>query len=121
MSRGRRVEYRGSGLYVSFVLIILIGALILFFALQNTEPVSVSLFGAQFDTPLFGVAIGAGLVALVLGELVGLVWRRQRRRRLTERRELDDLRTAVGQEPDSVEVPAGEHASVTIPPPSESL
>jgi uncharacterized integral membrane protein len=88
----RTVEYRGSGFYVSVLMILLIGLILLVFALQNTADVTVTLLGADFEVPLFGVAIGAGLVTLALDQLVGLVWRRQQRQRLEERMELTRLR-----------------------------
>jgi uncharacterized integral membrane protein len=89
-----RVEYRGTGFYVGLVAIILFALALLVVAVQNTQEVDVDFFGFEFTVPLFAVAIGAALLAVVLDELIGLVWRRQRRTRLEERAELDRLRAA---------------------------
>jgi uncharacterized integral membrane protein len=88
----RTIEYRGSGFYVSVLLLVILGIVLLVFALQNTADVTVTLLGADLEVPLFGVAIGAGLVTLIIDQLVGLVWRRQRRQRLEDRSELARLR-----------------------------
>lgn len=88
----RTVEYRGSGFYASVVLSVVLGAVLLVFALQNTADVTVKLFAGQVEMPLFGVALGAGLMTLIIDQLVGLAWRRQRRRRLEERNELARLK-----------------------------
>ena len=89
---GPQVVYRGSGFYVGLVLILVIAALILVFAIQNTAEVALEFLGLDFTVPAFAIALGAALVAIVLDELIGLVWRRQRRVRLMERTELQKLR-----------------------------
>lgn len=101
MSNGapdKPVEYRGTGFYVGLAVILVFAVLLLILAVQNTQMVTVSFFGLELSIPLFGVAIGAGILAVVFDELVGLVWRRQRRARLQEKAELHTLRSgrAVG-------------------------
>jgi len=93
-----RVEYRGTGFYVGVVAILLFALALLVLAVQNTQEVDVDFFGLEFTVPLFAVAIGAAILAIVLDELIGLVWRRRRRTRLEERAELGRLR-AAGAEP----------------------
>ena len=115
----RTVEYRGSGFYVSVVVIVILGVILLVFALQNTADVTVKLFAIEVDLPLFGVAIGAGLVTLIIDQLVGLAWRHQRRRRLQDRRELTRLRAgtvSVDDEPESVNANADTNAEAPSPP-----
>lgn len=90
----RKVEYRGTGFYVGVVAILLFALALLVLAVQNTQEVDVDFFGFAFTVPLFAVAIGAALLAVILDELIGLVWRRQRRIRLEERAELGRLRAA---------------------------
>lgn len=90
----RRVEYRGTGFYLGLVAIILFAVALLVLAVQNTQEVDVEFFGFVFNVPLFAVAIGAALLAVILDELIGLVWRRQRRNRLEERAELVRLRAS---------------------------
>jgi uncharacterized integral membrane protein len=90
----RKVVYRGTGFYVGLVAILLFALVLLVLAVQNTQEVDVDFFGFAFTVPLFAVAIGAAILAVVLDELIGLVWRRQRRIRLEERAELTRLRDA---------------------------
>ncbi len=87
-----KVEYRGTGFYVSLAIIFLGALTLLILAVQNTSEVTIEILGWEFDLPLFGVILGTALVAVVLDELIGLVWRRQRRTRLEERAELQRLR-----------------------------
>jgi hypothetical protein len=61
----------------------------------------------EFTVPLFAVAIGAGLLTVILDELIGLVWRKQRRTRLEERAELVTLRADRRDAP-AAESPARE-------------
>lgn len=108
----KRVEYRGTGFYVGLAVILVFAVALLILAVQNTQMVTVAFFGLEFSVPLFGVAIGAGILAVVLDELVGLVWRRQRRGRLQEKAELDSLRSAravvVPETKGASDVPTGD-------------
>lgn len=90
----RSVQYRGTGFYLGLVVILVFALALLVLAVQNTQEVDVDFFGFVLTVPLFAVAIGAAILAVVLDELIGLVWRRQRRIRLEERAELDRFRTA---------------------------
>ena len=90
----KRVQYRGTGFYLGLVAILVFALALLVLAVQNTQEVDVEFFGFVFTVPLFAVAIGAAILAVVLDGLIGLVWRRQRRTRLEERAELDRLRAA---------------------------
>jgi uncharacterized integral membrane protein len=87
-----RDVYRGSGFYLGLFVILLAAFLVLAFSVQNAGDVAVEILFLDFRAPLFAVALGAGLLAVLLDEVVGLVWRRRRRRRLTERSELRQLR-----------------------------
>ncbi len=91
-AEGHEVEYRGTGFKVSLVLIFLTAALLLILAVQNTAPVILEFLAWEVELPLFALIIGAGLLGVVLDELIGLVWRRQRRKRMAERAELARLR-----------------------------
>lgn len=90
----KRVQYRGTGFYLGLVAILVFALALLVLAVQNTQEVDVDFFGFVFTVPLFAVAIGAAILAVVLDELIGLVWRRRRRTRLEERAELHRLRAA---------------------------
>lgn len=94
----REVEYQGTGFYVGLGASLLLGLILLIFAVQNTDDVSVSFLGWDFTFPLFGIAIGAALVAVVLDELIGVIWRRRRRAQLAERAELENLRSRAASQ-----------------------
>lgn len=104
------VEYRGTGYYLSLVVILVLVVLFLVLSVQNTASVRFEFLWWGFEIPLFGLLIAAALVAVVLDELIGLAWRRSRRQRLTEQHELETLRQQV--EDGS---PAGEAAAETGP------
>lgn len=115
------VEYRGTGFYVGLVIILVAVVLLLILSVQNTRSVTLSFLGFDVEIPLFAVVIGAGLVAVVLDELVGLVWRSRRRRRLSERVELQRLRSAAAGAPPQGEAPErqapqGEAAEPAVDP-----
>jgi uncharacterized integral membrane protein len=136
--RDVRVEYRGTGFYVSLAVIFLAAVTFLILAVQNTGEVTVEILAFEFDLPLFAVILGAGLVAVILDELVGLVWRRQTRTRLAERAELRSLRAEMETKEAGIEFeetneeprssggpdhssPTGMTGSVDADPDSESL
>lgn len=87
-----RVEYRGTGFYVSLAIIFLAAVTLLILAVQNTAEVTVEILAFEFDLPLFAVILGTALIVVIIDELIGVVWRRQRRTRLEERAELQRLR-----------------------------
>lgn len=92
-----RVEYSGTGFYVGLAAILIFALILLIVAVQNTQDVEVAFLGWDFTVPLFSVAIGAALAAIILDELIGLVWRRRRRSRLAERAELSTLRQQASE------------------------
>jgi uncharacterized integral membrane protein len=87
-----KVEYRGTGFYVSLAIIFLAAVTLLILAVQNTGEVTIEILALEFDLPLFAVILGTALIAVILDELIGVVWRRQQRTRLEERAELQRLR-----------------------------
>ncbi len=89
----KRVEYRGTGFYVGLLASLFLALALLLLAVQNTQQVTITFLGWNFTIPLFAVAVGAALLAVILDELIGLIWRRSRRARLEERAELRRLRT----------------------------
>lgn len=102
----QRVQYRGTGFYLGLIAMLVFALALLVLAVQNTQEVDVDFLGFVLTVPLFAVAIGAAILAVVLDELIGLVWRRQRRIRLEERAELDRLRAADGLATGEREQPA---------------
>lgn len=94
------VQYRGTGFYASVIGSLLLAAGLLAFAVQNTGKVTVEWLWWELTAPLFAWVIGAALLAIILDELVGLVWRARERSRLTSRarsrRLADDAKGAEG-------------------------
>jgi uncharacterized integral membrane protein len=64
---------------------VIVAAVILLIA-QNTAKATVSWAVWDIDVPLVALVLFCMLVAVVLDELIGLVWRRRRRRMLSDRR-----------------------------------
>jgi uncharacterized integral membrane protein len=91
-----QVEYRGTGFYVSLAVTALIVIALLILALQNTEAVTFEFLKWDIELPLFGLIIITAFLAIALDEVFGLVWRRRRRRQLSERQELARLREVSG-------------------------
>lgn len=94
-----RVEYRGTGFYASVIASVIIAVAMLAFAVQNTDPVTVKWFGFEFTTPLFAWVAGAALLAVVIDELVGLIWRARKRGRLARARPWKSSRPAPQRRP----------------------
>jgi uncharacterized integral membrane protein len=88
-----KVEYSGTGFYVSLAIILLSAITLLILAIQNNKELTIAFLALDFALPLFAVILGTALIAVVLGELIGVVWRRQRRRRLEQQAELERLRS----------------------------
>ncbi|HSM01972.1 MAG TPA: LapA family protein [Acidimicrobiia bacterium] len=87
------VEYRGTGFYASVVAVLVIGVGLLAFAIQNTGSVTVEWLWFDVTAPLFAWVIGAALLAVIIDELIGLIWRareRSRLNRLEQHRRLAD-------------------------------
>lgn len=85
-------EYRGAGIMWSAVALLVAIAAFLVVVVQNTHDVVFEFL--WFDTTIslsLALAITFG-TALVLGEVIGFVWRRRRRTRRRERDELKRLR-----------------------------
>lgn len=107
---GNNIEYRGTGFYASVIGAIVLAAGLLAFAVQNTGSVTVEWLSFELTAPLFAWVIGAALLAVVVDELVGLVWRGRERNRLTRlerhRRLADDAPAAGGLETTQAEIEA---------------
>ena len=69
-------------------------ALIIVFAVQNTDPVPVRFLWMEGEHPLAIVILITVGVVILLTELIGISYRRRRRRRRDEKEELRRLRDA---------------------------
>lgn len=91
---GGTTETKGDGSGVAWgAVILLLGlALVVVFAIQNTEPVPVEFLWLDGEYPLALVILITVAVVVLLAQLLGMAYRRRRRRRHTERQELKKFR-----------------------------
>jgi uncharacterized integral membrane protein len=82
------------------IALVLVAAAFVIVAVQNAHDVEFDLLWLSLTTPLILVIAITIAVTLVIDELVGLLWRRQRRTRLREREELRRLRAEHRDGPD---------------------
>jgi len=87
-----QVTHAGSGVAWGAVLIFLALALLVIFAIQNTNPVQVEFLWLDGEYPLALVILITVAVVVLLVELFGLLYRRRRRKRVAERQELKRFR-----------------------------
>lgn len=87
-----KTVYRGSGVRWGFVAGLALAVLLVILVFQNTEPVTFQFLVWEIETPLAALLIATAVIAAVADELVGLVVRSRRRRRLAEKEELKKLR-----------------------------
>ena len=82
-----------TGIAWGAILLLLGIALVVVFSVQNTDPVPVRFLGTEGQYPLAIVILVTVGVIIVLTELIGLSYRRTRRRRIAEREELKRYRS----------------------------
>jgi len=89
----RERGYRGTGIWFSVVVALLVAAAFLVFVAQNTDSVRVQWTVWDVGVSLAAVVFGAMLLGSALTLAIGAIWRIRHRRRLREREELQRLRT----------------------------
>ena len=94
----RRV-FVGTGFFWGLVIGVILTAIVIVFAAQNTASIEVRFLGWRFTTPLIVLILGSLLIGVILDEIAGVVYRRRRRRILNEREELKRLRKETGNKP----------------------
>ncbi len=82
----------GTEVPFGLILFLIISVLVVLFAVQNTQDVELRFMTWEGEFPLALIMAGAVAVTVVLDEILGLVLRRRRRKRLAEKRELKALR-----------------------------
>lgn len=87
-----RATNGGTGVYAGFVGLLAVVAGIVVLAAQNTESVTVRWLGLEWNAPLIAVLLATMLIAVVLDEVIGVIWRSRRRRIRADRLELDSRR-----------------------------
>ena len=86
-------EYRGAGIMWGAIALVVVAAVFVIVAVQNADDVEFDFLWLTVTTPLILIIAITIAVTLVIDELVGLLWRRQRRGRLRDREELRRLRS----------------------------
>lgn len=89
----RRV-FLGTGLFWAMILGVLLTVAVIILAAQNTQEITIEFLSWQIATPFIVMVLAVLLIGILLAEIVGLVFRHRRRRRLTDREELKRLRAA---------------------------
>ncbi len=77
---------------IGLVITLVVGVLLVMFAIQNTQMVEVNYFNWRWDAPLILALTGAFVGAVILDEAIGLWVRQRRRKRREAREELERLR-----------------------------
>ncbi len=111
----RRHGLHGLRLWWTFAAALVLGAAIIVAIVQNSDRVSLHYLAWHVDLSLIVVILATALIAVLLDEAGGLIWRRRRRSSLGRARELDRFhwrqqRTAAAsplEEPASPEVEHG--------------
>lgn len=86
-------HFVGTGMFWGLVVGILLAVVIIGFAAQNTQSATVKTIVWEWSAPIFVVVLISLIVGIVLDEIVGLLFRSRRRRRLAEQAELHRLRS----------------------------
>lgn len=84
----------GTGFFWGLIIALVVATLVIILAAQNTASTPVTFLAWDFSMPVFVVILGSLLLGIVLAEMVGLLYRRRRRRILNERAELERLRSS---------------------------
>jgi uncharacterized integral membrane protein len=82
----------GTEVPFGLILFLIISVLVVLFTVQNTQDVELRFMTWEGEFPLALVIAGVVAVTVILDEIMGLVLRRRRRKRLAEKRELKALR-----------------------------
>ena len=80
------------GIPWALILVFLGIALIVVFAVQNTDSVTVQFLWMEGQFPLSIVILVTAGISIILGELLATLYRKRRRRRLAEKEELRQYR-----------------------------
>ena len=84
--------YAGTGVSWAIVFGVLVVVVVAILAAVNTTPTELDLVFWQGEVPLISIILVVAALAVVVDELVGLIVRRNRRRRLHEKHQLRQLK-----------------------------
>lgn len=91
-SRAARLDFRGTGLWWTFIAALILATAIIVAIAQNVHSVEVHYLVWHTRVSLIVIILATAVVAIALDQVGGLVWRRRRRLRLGRRAELQQLR-----------------------------
>jgi uncharacterized integral membrane protein len=77
--RTTRREYAGAGLAAGVVALLVLGIVLVALIAQNADAVPFQLLWLDAEISLAALLLGSAVGAVLVAELVGLVWRRRRR------------------------------------------
>lgn len=77
---GTQREYVGAGLIGGVVLLLVLGVLLVALIAQNAETVPFELLWFSADVSLAALLLGVAVGSILVAELVGVLWRRRRRK-----------------------------------------
>jgi uncharacterized integral membrane protein len=103
---GVRRQFRGTGLSWTLVLALVVAVAIVVGIIQNSHGVRLDYLVWHGTVPLVAVLLATIVLTVALTSLVGLIWRRRRRQRMTDAVELGELRGQVQPRPSTEGVPA---------------
>lgn len=87
-----RREFVGTGVFWSLIIGAIVALALIIFIIQNSESIRVEFLGFDWSMALAGVVLIAVLAGVLVDEMVGVIYRSRRRRRLSEHEELQRLR-----------------------------
>jgi len=104
MNRGhdndaRRRQFRGTGLYWTLILTLVVAVAIIIGIVQNSQGVTLKYLAWTGSLSLAVALLATIVLTVALTSLVGLIWRRRRRHQLTDSVELRELRGHVQAPP----------------------
>ena len=92
-------HYVGTGVWPAVVTALVLATATVIFVAQNAHNVDLHFLWVDFRTSPAVLVLVTALLSVVASVVVGAAWRVQRRRRLTEREELERLRRATSESP----------------------
>jgi uncharacterized integral membrane protein len=90
-----RRQFRGTGLYWTLILALVLAVAIVIGIIQNSQGVRLKYLAWAGSLPLAVVLLATIVLTVALTSLVGVIWRRRRRHQLTDSVELRELRGQV--------------------------
>jgi uncharacterized integral membrane protein len=85
-------HFVGTGVFWGLVVGVILAVIVIVFAAQNTQSATVNVLAWDWTAPVFVIVLLSLVIGIVLDEIVGLLFRARRRRRLSEKAELARLR-----------------------------